>query len=212
MTDFVHAHSAARAGVQLGWYGPAAADDAMRAAWVHSAQLAGDAGFDVLSVDWTSASSPGRRLSDPEGVEAALALFDAVRAEWPAAKPMAVQLSVSERGDGPVAPNEAAALAGQLKAAGCDVVGVTVPEDVDAAARRGRIPPFSQMLLSDRVRNVVGMPTMMVGGILGADDANSLILSGRTDLCWGWPQLASPDWRTAHADDGGDVPVLGGAI
>ena len=41
---------------------------------------------------------------------------------------------------------------------------------------------MDQLLLCDAIRNEAGMATMMRGGVLGEDDANTQILAGRVDL------------------------------
>ena len=57
-----------------------------------------------------------------------------------------------------------------------------------------------QTPFSDLVRNIVGIPTIAVGNIYEADHANTIIASGRADLCaLARPHLADPAWtlRTA---------------
>jgi len=50
------------------------------------------------------------------------------------------------------------------------------------------------------VRNVVGIPTIAVGNIFEADHANSIIASGRADLCaLARPHLADPAWTLRAA-------------
>jgi anthraniloyl-CoA monooxygenase len=55
-----------------------------------------------------------------------------------------------------------------------------------------------QTPFADRIRNEVGIPTIAVGAIFEADHANSIIASGRADLCAiARPHLADPAW-TLH--------------
>jgi anthraniloyl-CoA monooxygenase len=52
-----------------------------------------------------------------------------------------------------------------------------------------------QTPFADRVRNEVGIATMAVGNIYEPDHVNSIIASGRADLCAiARPHLANPAW------------------
>src|SRR3546814_15799187 len=52
-----------------------------------------------------------------------------------------------------------------------------------------------QTPFSDRVRNEAGVPTIAVGAIFEADHVNSIIASGRADLCaLARPHLADAAW------------------
>src|SRR5690606_29010996 len=52
-----------------------------------------------------------------------------------------------------------------------------------------------QTPFADRVRNEAGIPTMAVGAIFEADHVNSIIASGRADLCaLARPHLADAAW------------------
>jgi anthraniloyl-CoA monooxygenase len=60
---------------------------------------------------------------------------------------------------------------------------------------------------SDLVRNEVGIATMAVGNIQSADQVNSILASGRADLCvLARPHLADPFWTLrAAAEQGWDA-------
>ena len=52
-----------------------------------------------------------------------------------------------------------------------------------------------QTPFAERIRNEVGIATMAVGAIFEADHVNSIIASGRADLCaLARPHLANPAW------------------
>lgn len=52
---------------------------------------------------------------------------------------------------------------------------------------------------ADRIRHEAGIPTIAVGAISSYDDVNTIVLSGRADLCAvARPQLYDPYW-TLHA-------------
>jgi anthraniloyl-CoA monooxygenase len=91
-----------------------------------------------------------------------LDVFEAVRAAWPSTKPMSVRLPQT---DG-ASPESIVEMARLLKAAGCDVVAVSGDQTV-----------------SERVRLEADVPTMTVGTVTTYADANSIIASGRADLC-----------------------------
>ena len=63
-------------------------------------------------------------------------------------------------------------------------------------------PQYGRMYqtpFADRIRNEVGIATMAVGNIYEADHVNSIIASGRADLCAiARAHLANPYW-TLHA-------------
>ena len=55
-------------------------------------------------------------------------------------------------------------------------------------------------MLSDRIRNEVGIQTIAVGAINQGDQANSIIAAGRADLCAvARPHLANPAWTLHEA-------------
>jgi anthraniloyl-CoA monooxygenase len=57
-----------------------------------------------------------------------------------------------------------------------------------------------QTPLADRIRQEAGIATIAVGAISEADHVNSIIASGRADLCAiGRPHLANPAWTLTEA-------------
>jgi anthraniloyl-CoA monooxygenase len=64
-------------------------------------------------------------------------------------------------------------------------------------------PVYGRMFqapFSDRIRNEAAIPTIAVGAIYEADHANSIIASGRADLCAvARPHLANPAWTLTEA-------------
>ena len=84
-----------------------------------------------------------------------------------------------------------------MKAAGADILdlssGQTVPWQKPVYGRMWQTP------FSDQVRNLVGIPTIAVGNIFEPDHVNSIVASGRADLCaLARPHLADAAW-TLHA-------------
>ena len=127
-----------------------------------------------------------------------LEVFHAVRAVWPAGKPISVRISANDWvGDGGIQPQDAVEIARLLQAAGVDICDVSAGQ-TSARAR----PIYGRMFqtpFSDRIRNETGMATMAVGNIYEPDHVNSILMAGRADLvCLGRPHLADPYW-TLHA-------------
>jgi anthraniloyl-CoA monooxygenase len=84
-----------------------------------------------------------------------------------------------------------------MHAEGVDIIdvssGQTVPWQKPVYGRMYQTP------FSDLIRNALGVPTIAVGNIYEADHVNSIIASGRADLCaLARPHLADPSW-TLHA-------------
>ena len=101
---------------------------------------------------------------------------------------------------------------GRFKAAGVDLIdvssGQTVPWQKPVYGRMWQTP------FSDNVRNDIGIATMAVGNIYEADHVNSIIASGRADLCaLARPHLADPAWTLeAAARQGYQRAVVAAAV
>ncbi len=127
-----------------------------------------------------------------------LEVFAAMRAVWPAGKPIAVRISANDwAGDDGVTPAEAVAIARMFHGAGADIIDVSAGQtSTEARPVYGRM---FQTPFSDRIRNEAGLATMAVGNIYAPDHVNSILMAGRADLvCLARPHLADPYW-TLHA-------------
>ncbi|MFB7615896.1 FAD-dependent monooxygenase [Kitasatospora sp. NPDC056181] len=127
----------------------------------------------------------------------ALEVLAAVRAVWPAGKPVVVRVSAADWAPGGTTEAEAVAICRALADAGADALDVSTGEVVahqEVPYGRGYQVPFA-----DLIRHATGIPTIAVGAISGHDDANSVLLAGRADLvAVGRAQLYDPLW-TLHA-------------
>jgi anthraniloyl-CoA monooxygenase len=126
-----------------------------------------------------------------------LEVLDACRAVWPADKPLSVRISATDWVPGGFDPDQAVAFARMLREHGCDVVDVSSgqvsPMEKPAFGRSYQTP------FADRIRHEVGIPVIAVGAISSYDDANTIIVAGRADLCaLARPHLYDPHW-TLHA-------------
>ncbi|MCK7626412.1 bifunctional salicylyl-CoA 5-hydroxylase/oxidoreductase [Streptomyces sp. RS10V-4] len=183
---------------------------AIREQFARSAASAARAGFDLLELHCAHGYllsgflSPltNQRTDAYGGSRAArlrfpLEVFDAVRAQWPADRPMTVRISATDWADGGTTPDDAVAIAAAFAEHGADAIDVSTGQVVaDESPDFGR---SYQTPFADRIRNTLGVPVIAVGAISSWDDVNSLILAGRTDLCaLGRPHLYDPHW-TLHA-------------
>lgn len=126
-----------------------------------------------------------------------LEVLAAMRAAWPASKPVSVRISATDWAPGGVEGPEAVEIARAFHRAGADIIHVSTGQtSVDARPQYGRM---YQTPYSDRIRNEAGVPTIAVGNITEADQVNAIIAAGRADLCaLARPHLVDPNW-TLHA-------------
>ena len=126
-----------------------------------------------------------------------LEVFGAMRAAWPAGRPMSVRISATDWVPGGVTRDEAVLIARAFIEAGADIIHVSTGQtSIDAQPVYGRM---YQTPFSDQVRNEAHVPTIAVGNITDADQVNGIIAAGRADLCaLARPHLVDPFW-TLHA-------------
>lgn len=104
----------------------------------------------------------------------------AVRAAWPAEKPLGARISGTDWLGGGFGPDEAAVFARALKAVGCDYVCVSSGGIVPKAPIP--IGPGYQAALAARVKREAGIPTRAVGLIAEPHQAEAIIASGQADM------------------------------
>ena len=185
--------------------------DTVRDAFAQAAAMADRAGFDCLELHCAHGyllsafiTPLTNQRTDAYGGSLAnrmrypLEVFHAVRAVWPAAKPISVRISATDwvGADG-IQPADAVGIGRLLSAAGVDIIDVSAGQtSANAKPVYGRM---FQTPFSDRIRNEARVATMAVGNITEPDHVNSILMAGRADLvCIGRPHLADPYW-TLHA-------------
>ncbi|MFJ9617681.1 oxidoreductase [Streptomyces noursei] len=183
---------------------------AVREQFTRSTAAAARAGFDLLELHCAHGyllsgflSPLTNRRTDAYGGSLAgrlrfpLEVFDAVREQWPADRPMTVRISATDWAEGGTTADDAVAIAAAFAEHGADAIDVStgqvVPHERPDFGRSYQTP------FADRIRNTLGIPVIAVGAISSWDDVNSLILAGRADLCaLARPHLYDPHW-TLHA-------------
>jgi anthraniloyl-CoA monooxygenase len=257
ITEFVHRHSPAKIGMQLGhggrkgattleWLGtePIAPSDGgwpllapssipwsersqvpkemtrqdmneVRDDFVRATHMALEAGFDLLELHCAhgyllaSFISPltNQRTDEYGGslenrMRFPLEVFDAIRGAWPQEKPLAVRISAVDWAPNGMQPQNAVEVARHLKAHDCDLTDVSAGQTVPyQSPRYGRL---FQTPFADRIRHEVGIPTMAVGAISSFMDVNTILASGRADLCaLARAHLWDPYWTRHAAYDAG---------
>jgi anthraniloyl-CoA monooxygenase len=169
--------------------------DAVAAAFARGAERAAAAGFDLLELSFAqgyllaSFLSPlANDRSDEWGgsldnrMRFPLAVFDAVRDVWPDDRPLAVALSVTDWVPYGLNVDDSVTLARALVARGCDAIEVLAGQTTADAV--SVYDPAELIQLSDRIRNEAQVATLASAGIRLADDVNTLVASGRADLCF----------------------------
>jgi 2,4-dienoyl-CoA reductase-like NADH-dependent reductase (Old Yellow Enzyme family) len=184
------------------------------AAWREAARRAADAGFDVVEIHGAHGylinqflSPLGNRRTDAYGgdlqgrMRFALELVEAVRAAWPADKPLFIRLSVVDGKGGHWDMDDTVVLAQALKQRGVDVIdcscgGLEGNSSLPAVPRH--LPGYMAGY-SEHVRRETGLPTAIVGMITTAAQAEAILRAGQADIiAIAREMMVDPYWP-AHA-------------
>jgi 2,4-dienoyl-CoA reductase-like NADH-dependent reductase (Old Yellow Enzyme family) len=108
-----------------------------------------------------------------------LEVFDAVRAAFPAERPVTIRVSAADWADGGWSVGETTVFAKALEARGCAAVhvssgGLTPAQKIPAG-------PGFQVPLARAVKEKVGIPVIAVGLITGFEQAEAIVHSGEAD-------------------------------
>jgi NADPH2 dehydrogenase len=203
------------------WPAPRALDDAglkqVKAEFVEATRRAARLGFDLLELHaahgyllseflspLANLRSDGYGGSRDKRMRFPLEVVEAVRAVWPAERPLGVRISASEYADGGWTVDDAASFVGELQRLGCDVVDVSGGGVV--AHQKIPLGPGYQVAFAAAIRRATGMTTMAVGMITEPHQADAIVASGQADLvALGRAFLRNPRWVWDAAD------ALGGA-
>jgi 2,4-dienoyl-CoA reductase-like NADH-dependent reductase (Old Yellow Enzyme family) len=163
--------------------------------WADAAARADKCGFDILEIHAAHgyllhqflSPATNQRTDEYGGSELnrmrmPVEVAEAVRAVWPAEKPLFMRLSCED--DAGWDLDQSVRLAALLKEKGVDVIdcssGGTLersPMDSVRSKKYGYQVPYAE-----RIRKEAGVKTMAVGHIIHADQAEAILQSGRADL------------------------------
>lgn len=178
--------------------------DRVKADFVQATERAARAGFDHLELHCAhgyllaSFLSPlTNRRADGYGgpienrLRYPLEVFEAMRAVWPADRPMSVRISASDWMEGGISEEDTFAVAEAFRDAGCDLIDVSAGQTVaDQKPVYGRM---FQVQFAEAIRNVPKMATMAVGAITEPGQVNTILHTRRADLvAVGRPHLWNP--------------------
>ncbi len=183
-------------------------------AFADAANRADKAGFDVIEIHGAHGylinqflSPIANKRTDRYGgsrenrMRFALEVTEAVRAAWPAHKPLFIRISATDGSEGGWSLEDSAVLAPELKARGVDAIHVSSGGFDGYGIKPG---PLYQVPLSQAVRDT-GVATIAVGLIDDPHDAERILAEGQADLvAFARTALEDPNWplRAHHALDG----------
>lgn len=138
-----------------------------------------------------------------------LETFEAMRAAWPAGKPMGVRLSATDWVDGGWDIDECVVLARELKALGCDFLDVS--SGGLHPAQKIPLGPGYQVPFAARIRREADIPVMAVGMLRDPHLANDVVARGDADFIaiargmmydprWAWHAAQELGVDTAYAE------------
>jgi len=192
----------------------------LREAFADAARRAARLDFDALEVHMAHGyllheflSPVSNRRRDEYGGDLAgrmrfpLQVFDAVRAAFPADRPVGVRVSATDWLDGEDSwtPAQTLELVRQLQARGCDWVDVS--SGGISPRQRIELKPGYQVPFAQALRESTGMTTIAVGLITEPQQAEEIVASGKADMvALARGMLYDPRWPW-HA-----AAVLGGVV
>jgi anthraniloyl-CoA monooxygenase len=178
--------------------------------FVRSVELADRAGFDMIEAHaahgylLASFISPlTNQRTDGYGGDIQnrmmfpLAVIQRMRDVWPAHKPMSVRISACDWAPGGLSEDDLITACEMIRDAGIDIINVSTGQTVsDEDPVYGRM---FQVPFADKIRHRVNIPTTVAGNISNADQINTIVMSGRSDLvALARPHLSEPN-LTLHA-------------
>ena len=190
---------------------PEALDEAgiarVLAAFADAAARADRSGFDLLELHGahgylmhTFFSPISNTRADAWGGDAVrrmrfpLEMVRAVRAAWPAHKPLGVRLPGSDFIEGGLTVEDAVVLGRAMRAEGVDYLVPSIGM-LDSQFRAPKVEPGYMVPFAERLRAEIGGPIMATGMILTPYQAEALLVEGRADaVALGRTMLNDPRW------------------
>jgi anthraniloyl-CoA monooxygenase len=157
--------------------------ETVREQFTDAARRADDAGFDYLQIHGSSNTLLGQTMvtqSEPVDDRTAFtrSVVEAVRTAWPGDKPLGFTLPVSNRTPSGLSLDDAFTVATAVTDAGCDLVA-----PVDVANDKQDPAEYGPSDYSDAIRNELEVPTMATVPTTSVNKVNTLVATGRADLC-----------------------------
>lgn len=185
--------------------------DRVKADFVRATLMGEQAGFDMLELHCghgyllSSFLTPiSNQRTDSYGGDVEnrlrfpLEVFAAMRAAWPAHKPMSVRISATDWHADGLTAEDSIAIAEAFAQTGADLIDVSAGQTTPLAR-----PIYGRMFQTpfcDRIRNDAQVRTMAVGNIYEPDHVNSILAAGRADLCaLARPHLMDANWSMRAA-------------
>ena len=109
-----------------------------------------------------------------------LAVFDAIRAAWPAERPLGARISATDWVEGGWTLEDSIALADALKQRACDWIDVS--SGGISPSQEIPVGPGYQVPFASAIRKATGVTTMAVGMITEALQAETIVRAGDADL------------------------------
>ena len=180
-----------------GWPAPTPMDSdhlqRVKDAFVDATKRADRAGFDTIQLHVAHGyllhqflSPVTNKRTDGYGGDLAarmrypLEIFEAVRAAFPAEKPIMVRLSASDWIEGGWDIEQSVTFCRELKALGCDMIDVS-SGGLDQAQKITTGPGY-QIDFAARIRAEADIPTMAVGQITDPMQAETILRTGQADM------------------------------
>lgn len=167
--------------------------DRVEADFLNATSNAVIAGFDMLEIHMahgyllSSFISPytNRRADEYGGdiknrARFPLRILRTVRQAWPQERPISIRISATDWINDGLSEGDLSTLVFLLKDNGADIINVSTGQVVSHEE-----PVYGRMYqapFADRIRNEMGIPTIVAGNITSADQVNTLLAAGRTDL------------------------------
>ncbi len=167
--------------------------EAVRRAFGEAARRAGRLGFDAVQIHGAHGyllheflSPLSNRRDDAYGgsldnrMRLSLEVYDAVRAAFPAERPVSMRVSGTDWAEGGWDIAQTVALAQALEARGCDAIHVS--SGGLTPAQKIPVGPGYQVPLARAVKAATGLPVIAVGLITGFDQAEAIVGTGDADM------------------------------
>jgi 2,4-dienoyl-CoA reductase-like NADH-dependent reductase (Old Yellow Enzyme family) len=142
--------------------------------------------------------STARRMRFP------LEVAEAMRAAWPAERPLGIRITAEDWVEGGLSLDDAVVFAHELRQIGIDYLTPSAG-NLAPGMKVPQVGPGYMVPFAERIKQETGITTMTVGMIVGAEQANTIIESGKADMvAIGRAIMDDPRWPWHAAAKLGD--------